>query len=218
MRSETNGAAIAADLARRRCWLFDMDGTLTRAMHDFDAMRTALGLPAGVPILEALAALEPSVAREKRRALDAMELDMARAAVAQPGAAALLGHLASRGARLGIVTRNGRAIADATLAACDLARFFTPESIVSRDCAVAKPDPAGVRVALSRLGASPVESVMVGDYRFDLEAGRRGGLATVHLDVAREFPWPGLTDLGIGSLDELLEALRRADDRPRDEG
>ena len=34
-------------------WLFDMDGTLTIAMHDFDAMRAELGLPVGVPILEA---------------------------------------------------------------------------------------------------------------------------------------------------------------------
>ncbi|MEY4949417.1 MAG: hypothetical protein RL698_1628, partial [Pseudomonadota bacterium] len=40
-----------------RHWIFDLDGTLTVAMHDFDAIRTALDLPTGRPILEALAEL-----------------------------------------------------------------------------------------------------------------------------------------------------------------
>jgi len=31
-----------------------MDGTLTLAVHDFDAIRNTLGLPLGKPILEAI--------------------------------------------------------------------------------------------------------------------------------------------------------------------
>ena len=196
-----------ADLAARRCWLFDMDGTLTVAMHDFDAMREALALPPGRPILETLAAMDPVERREKRAELDAMELQMAGDAEPQPGAVALLEHLAAGGVRLGIVTRNGRDIADATLAACDLARFFPPPSIVSRDCATAKPDPAGVNLAMERLGAGADETVMVGDYLFDLQAGRDAGALTVHVDVAGSFAWPAVTDIGVSSLHELLGRL-----------
>ena len=95
-------------------WLFDMDGTLTIAMHDFDAMRAELGLPVGVPILEALAQLPESIAQKKHQQLDDMELDMASAARPQPGAASLLQSLADKGAKLGIVTRNGKTIAERT--------------------------------------------------------------------------------------------------------
>jgi len=187
-----------------------MDGTLTRAMHDFDAMRDALGLPFGLPILEALAELEPRARREKRAALDAMELEMADDAERQPGAVELLEHLTARGAPLGIVTRNGRDIADATLAACDLSRFFPAEHIVSRDCASAKPDPAGVHLALTNLSATPDEAVMVGDYLFDLQAGHDAGTLTVHLDTTGEFSWPEITSFGVESLHELLDAIRPA--------
>ena len=200
-------SSATADLTARRCWLFDMDGTLTVAMHDFDAMREALALPPGKPILEALAAMDPDERREKRAELDAMELEMAGAAEPQPGAVALLEHLAATGARLGIVTRNGRDIADATLAACDLARFFPPPSIVSRDCATAKPDPAGVHLAMERLGAGAGETVMVGDYLFDLQAGHDAGALTVHMDVDGSFEWPAVTDVGVSSLHELLGRL-----------
>ncbi|MGH9885914.1 MAG: HAD family hydrolase, partial [bacterium] len=43
------------DVSRRAHWIFDMDGTLTVAVHDFDAIRTELGLPQGKPMLEELA-------------------------------------------------------------------------------------------------------------------------------------------------------------------
>ena len=42
-------------LAGRGHWVFDMDGTLTVAAHDFDAIRRELGVPAGKPLLETLA-------------------------------------------------------------------------------------------------------------------------------------------------------------------
>ncbi len=142
------------NLKSKKYWLFDMDGTLTCAMHDFDAMRAQLELPPGVPILEALAAMEPELAQQKHQQLDDMELDMAAQAIAQPGSKALLNFLCSQGAQLGIVTRNGKAIAHATLAACGLDHFFTSETIISRDCCTAKPDPAGVNLMLDRWSAA----------------------------------------------------------------
>lgn len=190
-------------LKKKKYWLFDMDGTLTCAMHDFDAMRSELDLPAGVPILEALAALDAETAREKRAVLDAMELRMAADAQPQPGSHRLLTQLRSQGAALGIVTRNGREIADVTLKACGLDHFFDANTIVSRDCCVAKPDPAGVNLLLSRWSADADDAVMVGDYLFDLQAGHSAGVATVHMDVDGLFPWPEITTVPVSSLLEL---------------
>lgn len=196
------------NLKTKSHWLFDMDGTLTCAMHDFDAMRNTLGLPAGVPILEALSALEPTVARQKHRELDEMELQMAAHATAQPGSHELLELLQTQGTRIGIVTRNGRQIADETLKACDLDHFFAKDTIVSRDCCIAKPDPACVNLMLSRWSAKATDAVMVGDYLFDLQAGNSAGVATVHLDVTGDFAWPEITDVSVRSLPELTQSLR----------
>ena len=41
----------------RDCWVFDLDGTLTIANHDFDAIRAELGIPEGHLILEYQATL-----------------------------------------------------------------------------------------------------------------------------------------------------------------
>ena len=195
------------NLKTRKYWLFDMDGTLTRAMHDFDAMRAELELPAGVPILEALAVMDPTEAQLKHAALDAMELHMAADATPQPGSHELLEYLREQGAKLGIVTRNGKQIARATLVACGLDSFFTDEAIISRDCCKAKPDPAGVHLLLSRWSAEAGDAVMVGDYLFDLQAGHSAGVATVHMDVDSRFEWPQFTSVAVGSLQALKAQL-----------
>ena len=119
-------------LEDRRFWIFDLDGTLTLAKHDFDEMRRALKLPPGGPILEALATLPESEAREKRRLLDEIEWEIATIAEPQPGAGELLGQLNRNGARLGILTRNTLANALHTLEACGLSQYFSTEDIVSQ--------------------------------------------------------------------------------------
>ena len=195
------------NLSNKKHWLFDMDGTLTQAMHDFDAMRAELSLPAGVPILEALAAMPVDEAAKKHKALDDMELLMAADATPQAGSLALLEFLQSKGAKLGIVTRNGKRIAEVTLAACGLDHFFDSNTIVSRDCCTAKPDPAGIYLLLDRWQALKTDAVMVGDYLFDLEAGRNAGVSTVHMDVEKQFLWPNMTDVSVASLPELQQLL-----------
>lgn len=195
------------NLKEMKFWLFDMDGTLTNAMHDFDAMRTHLNLPAGVPILEALAAMEPEEAASKHKELDDMELIIAADATPQEGSSELLAHLQSLGANIGIVTRNGREIADVTLRACGLDQFFEPHTIISRDCCTAKPDPAGIQLLLSRWEGDSKNAVMVGDYLFDLQAGNNAGTTTIHLDVTGQFAWPDITDVGVSSLGELHQKL-----------
>ena len=44
-------------LLQRKYWIFDLDGTLTVAVHDFNAIRNELGIPAGQPILKTIESL-----------------------------------------------------------------------------------------------------------------------------------------------------------------
>lgn len=183
--------------------MFDMDGTLTHAIHDFDAIRAELGLPFGKPILESIDELPDDAAAETHKKLDTMEYKIAEEATAQPGASELLQHLVKREIPIGIVTRNGKGIAKATLEAAGLGDFFVDDFIISRDCCAPKPNPDGVQLLLKRFNAAADKSVMVGDYKFDLQAGKSAGTATVHMDVNAEFSWPEFTDVTVTSLGEL---------------
>jgi len=49
---------------------------------------------------------------------------------------------------------------------------------------------------------------MVGDYLYDLQAGRLAGALTVHVDSSRSFIWPELADVAVGTLEELLPQLQ----------
>lgn len=195
------------DLSKRAHWIFDMDGTLTVAMHDFDAIREELELPKGKPILEELARLPEALARDRFARLDLLELALARRARAADGATTLLETLAARGARLGILTRNSHANALETLDACGLARFFEAACVVGREAAAPKPDPGGIHRLLDRWRAAPHQAVMVGDYRFDLLAGRAAGTATVYVDTSGEFPFAEHADVSVRSLETLVLRL-----------
>lgn len=195
------------NLADRTCWVFDMDGTLTLGIHDFEAIRATLELPTGAPILESLRRLSPEIAAVKHQQLREIELDIASQATAQPGAHELLEQLLNQGKHIGILTRNGKDIAHATLDACGLSDFFEPAFVLSRDCHAPKPEPDGILALLDTWEAPPTEAVMVGDYKFDLEAGQRAKTATVYIDNVGEFVWSEYADYGVRSLKEVVDWL-----------
>lgn len=182
-----------------------MDGTLTVPVHDFDAIRRELGLEAGQPILEQLACLPGAQAEPLMAKLARIEQGIARDSTPAVGALQLISALSGRGHRLGILTRNTRANALLTLEAIGLSGYFEVADVLGREEAPPKPSPAGILSLLRRWGVPSSAAGMVGDYRFDLEAGRRAGTWTVHVEAEARFSWPDLTDLGVRSLDELLK-------------
>ena len=194
---------LPVDLHDRDYWIFDMDGTLTVAVHDFDAIREDLGLPPGQPILETLAAQPADRAARLYRHLQEIEWELAARARAQAGANQLLEALRQRGRRLGILTRNSQEIAYETLRVCDLLEFFDRECVLARESATPKPEPDGIRQLLSHWAADPSAAVMVGDYLYDLMAGHRAGTATVYVDIRGSGKWAAHADVTVRDLVEL---------------
>jgi HAD superfamily hydrolase (TIGR01509 family) len=188
-----------------RSWIFDMDGTLTLSAHDFDAFKKANGLEPDRPVLEQIDRLPPNQAAELRRALVDWEAEIADRSQAAPDALALLRVLHARGDRMGILTRNTRELALRTLSAAGLMRFFPPETILGRNCARPKPHPQGILQILSIWRVPPTEAVMVGDYVFDLDAGRAASLFTIYIDRQGSQLWQDHADLRIERLDHLLD-------------
>ncbi|WP_338050446.1 HAD family hydrolase [Pseudomonas lalucatii] len=193
-------------LAAARHWVFDMDGTLTLAVHDFAAIRRALGIPAEADILQHLAALPEDEAAAKHAWLLEHERELALAAQPAPGAVELVRTLRDRDCRLGILTRNAHELALLTLQAIGLGDCFDTRDVLGRGEAPPKPHPGGLLQLAERWQVAPSELVMVGDFRFDLECARVAGACSVLVNLA-ENPWPELVDHFAEDCRALLRAL-----------
>ena len=187
--------------------VFDMDGTLVDSALDFDAMRAEMGLPSELPILETIASLAAHEAERCREILHRHEHGGGERAVVMRGAREFLGALDELGIRRAVWTRNSRAVALATLRRTGL-EF---ETVLARDDAPAKPDPTAL-LELARTWDLPHgEILVIGDYIFDMEAGRRAGSRTaLYTAGAEPSACPGyeLADFHFGCFTEAAGLLQ----------
>jgi HAD superfamily hydrolase (TIGR01549 family) len=189
-------------LTEPRAVIFDLDGTLTRPLLDFEAIRRDIGLPSGVPILEALDAEDAEFRRRAEPILRRHELNAIAGATLADGCVELLTLLATRRIPTAIMTRNMRDAVDAFVR-----RFgFAFHAIYTREDGPPKPSPHGARLLCQSLGFAPAETLAVGDYKFDVIAGREAGCRTALVCDQRPDDvnaW-GSPDLIVQSLHELL--------------
>ena len=193
--------------------LFDFDGTLTVPNTlDFAAVRRAVGCPAGLGLLEFLAGIEdPEERRAKEAVLEAMEVEAAEQTLENRGATELVESLHRSGVPLGIITRNTRESVERSLARLP---GIDPDwfgVIVTRDLPLSpKPFPDGVHYAAEKLGVNVAEMMVVGDYAFDIQAGKRAGALAMYLYNDPHEPFHGAgADFVVHSLDEALGVIRQ---------
>jgi HAD superfamily hydrolase (TIGR01509 family) len=165
-----------------RYLIFDLDGTLVDSALDFDLMRREIGLPQGTPILEALQNMDDQAARHAWSVVERHELAGAERAVPFAGAVGFVAALAERGVRQAVLTRNSRPVAEAMLRHVP----FAFDRVVTREEGPVKPDPQSIWRLCEFWGATPEETAMVGDSRFDMETGRRAGVYNVLYARGRE--------------------------------
>ena len=189
-------------------WIFDLDGTLTVAQHDFDAIRVELGVPPGMLILEYIDQCAEEKAASLTRRLRAIEHQLATESQPADGAIEFLETLCDSNVTLGILTRNTRSNALTSLSSTGLARYFEHGNIIGREEATPKPAPDGIFHLMSQWQAESSNTVMVGDFRFDLEAGRAAEVHTVHIAATSAEHWPDVTDHRFSSLASLAEVYR----------
>ena len=194
-------------LKHRGHWIFDLDGTLTVSAHDFEHMRRELGLEPQAPILEALQAMPESEAAPLWEMLNELEFYYAGKASVMQGANELLQKLHASGRQLAILTRNTMPVVKHTLQACKIDHFFPLDHILDRDSCIPKPSPDGVERLLRFWQADADDTVMVGDYLYDLEAGKGAGVATILVDTRGDVDWSEFTDIRVEELGEIIAYL-----------
>lgn len=200
--------SAGTDWAARRYWVFDLDGTLTCPVHDFPYIRRELGLAPQADILSELNAIaDPKRRQAQYERLDELEYHYAGFAKPAPAAVELLSLLYERGCELGILTRNKRDVALHSLEAIGADKFFAPESVLGRDEAPPKPDPAGINYLLERWQGEASAGVMVGDYYFDLMAGQAAEVATVWISDKSDIETEKLANIRVSSLTVLVDLL-----------
>ena len=171
--------------------VFDFDGTLTEpGALDFSVIKMAIGCPDHTPVLEFMAQVTDPVRRaDMARELDRFE--MAGAAISRPntGAEMILARIRQLGLPVGILTRNSRASVERALENFSECTIADIDVLVTREDPVKiKPSGEGVRLAASRLNVDPAHVLMVGDFLFDIQAGRRAGALTAYLTNGRPSP------------------------------
>ena len=186
---------------------FDFDGTLTSpGALDFPYIKRAIGCPAESPILEFIAGLADKAERDTaRQILDRCELEAAAVSRPVSGCERLLNTLQDRNLKLGIISRNSPQSIARALENFENTSPADFDTIITRESPAAiKPAPDGILLAAGQLGLQPQQIIMVGDYVFDLQAGRAAGTHTVLLDTGSvRDAWIGEYDFVIDTLDQL---------------
>jgi len=195
------------DLSKKTAWIFDMDGTLTLPIHDFEYIKQVLGVPENKDIIGYMQSLTGEQYSDACQKLVHIELDLAAKAQPAPGLYQLLEALQKKEVFMGILTRNEQDIAIKTLEQIQIRQYFNGDAIIGRNDAVPKPDPDGINQLLKLWKKSPEEAVMVGDYIYDLETGNNAGTNTILINFKANYNWPEASDFMISSLADLIPLL-----------
>ncbi len=196
---------MSAYLRNCQHWVFDMDGTLTVAVHDFLYIRRMLEIPEDADILGHLASLPVAQAAQKHAWLLEHERHLAINSQPAPGAIELVQHLHAQGRELAILTRNAKELALLTLGAIDLLDCFNESLVLGREQAIPKPHPDGLLKIAQHWQIRPERMVMVGDFQMDLKTAQAVGSYAVQVNTTDNL-WPELTDFHARDCQQLLTA------------
>jgi HAD superfamily hydrolase (TIGR01662 family) len=182
--------------------IFDLDGTLTRPLLDFDAIRAEIGV-AG-PILEAMEHLNADDRARADEILLRHERLAAENAQLQEGTHEVLRACRDLGYRVAILTRNSRANVEHIIRT----HHLRIDALRTREDGAIKPSPEPVLALCRELKADPALSWMVGDFLFDIQSGRAAGTKTVLMIGDDEVPpFANQADHVIRRLAELTKLL-----------
>ncbi|MFA5239448.1 MAG: HAD family hydrolase [Phycisphaerae bacterium] len=186
--------------------IFDLDGTITEPFFDFDAIREEMGLDKNSgPILEAMEKMTPQQRKHVEEILHYHEQKAVTESKLNTGAKQTLSSLRKSGISIGILTRNKRSNALAIAQKHNL-QF---DAIVDREDGPVKPNAFGVLRICEQFGVRPVETLMVGDYLFDLQCARAAGAGAVLLaNHKRADEFAEHADFCIERIDQILEIIK----------
>ena len=191
--------------------LFDFDGTLTEpGALNFSLLKETIGCPEETPVLEFIQSLPtPEQKRAHFSILEQFEEDAAVISKPNKGAEDLIQFLRSEKLKVGIVTRNSFSSIERALQNFTTVQLSQFDVIVSRETPVEpKPSGEGIKLAAQKIGIDVEHILMVGDFTFDIEAGKAAGCKTAFLDYETlSKPLKPESDFIVSGLDEIKQII-----------
>jgi HAD superfamily hydrolase (TIGR01509 family) len=185
--------------------IFDLDGTITQPYFDFDAIREEIGLARDSgPVLESMEEMTAQQRQDAEKILHYHEQKAVTESKLNANAKQTLSALRAAGIHIGILTRNKRSNALA-IARKHKLKF---DAVIDREDGPVKPDAFGVLQLCRQFGVKPEETLLVGDYLFDLLCAKAAGAVAVLLanhNQADEFAEHA--DFCIEDISRILEII-----------
>jgi len=158
--------------------IFDLDGTITQPYFDFDAIREEIGLARDSgPLLESMEKMTQQQREKAEEILHYHEQKAVTESKLNNGTKETLLALHTAGIHIGVLTRNKRSNAIA-IAHKHKLKF---DAVIGREDGPVKPDAFGVMQLCRQFGVAPKETMLVGDYLFDLLCAKAAGACAVLL-------------------------------------
>jgi len=184
--------------------IFDLDGTITQPFFDFDAIRQEMGLTKDSgPVLESMQKMSPERRKEAERILHFHERRAVTESRLNTAARETLEALRKAGIPIGILTRNRRSNALAVAEKHNL-KF---DAIVDREDGPVKPDAFGVLQICRQFGVEPEQTLLVGDYLYDLLCAKAAGAVSVLLVNRNNAEFAEHADFTIETIDQILQII-----------
>jgi len=185
--------------------IFDLDGTLTEPLLDFDRIRSEMGLTSeSGDILKAMEAMDPDQRRRADAILHRHERHAAENSRLNDGVSDLLSELRKRNIAIGLLTRNTR---ENTLHVARQHQLCF-DIIVARQDGPAKPDAYGVLKMCDHFHSAPSETLVVGDFLHDLQAAHNAGAIAVLIKThPKAEHYQTHADYCISHMNELLDLI-----------
>ena len=185
--------------------IFDLDGTITQPYFDFDAIRQEMGLDRNCgPVLEQMQKMTPQQRQRAEKILHSHEQRAVAESKLNPGAKQTLDALREAGISIGILTRNRRSNALAIARKHGL-KF---DAIVDREDGPVKPDAFGVLRICRQFAVKPEETLVVGDYLFDLLSAKAAGAVSVLLaNHTKADEFARHADFRIERINEIIQII-----------
>lgn len=187
--------------------IFDLDGTITRPYFDFDAIRQEIGLARDSgPVLESMEKMTPVQRRQAEQILHFHEERAVKESELNSGARETLQKLGEADIRIGILTRNRRSNA----LAIEDKHNLNFDAVVDREDGPVKPDAFGVLRICEQFGVAAEETLMVGDYLFDMLCAKAAGAVAVLLtnNESRAAEFAEHADFCIERIDQVLDVIK----------
>ncbi len=188
-----------------RAVIFDLDGTITEPFFDFDAIRKEMGLDRDAgPVWEAMAKMTAQQRRRAEEILDYHEQKAVAESGLNPGTKETLQALRQAGIRVGILTRNRRSNVLAVAEKHGL-KF---DAVVDREDGPVKPHAFGVLKICRQFGIQPHQTLVVGDYLFDLLCAKAAGaIAVLLVNSNRAAEFIEQADFSIEKIEQVLQII-----------